>query len=88
MVVLAEALSPIGLAQASSQTLDLGLIGTDLTTQCDSTPPLLRPDQLPQPLIAESDHGKAHATKTTAGNGNSGVTAAAGRESVRGTTLS
>jgi hypothetical protein len=75
------------LAQASSQTVDLGLIGTDATIQCDSNPPLLKPDQLPQPLVAESDHGNAHATKTTAGSGNSGVVAVAGQESVRATTL-
>jgi hypothetical protein len=75
------------LAQASSQTADLGLIGTDATVQCDANPPLLKPDQLPQPLVAESDHGNAQATKTTAGSGNSGVVAVAGQESVRATTL-
>src|SRR4051794_23480600 len=73
------------LAQASSQTLDLGLIGTDLTIQCDSSPPLMKPDQLPQPLIAESDHGNAHASKNTVGSGRSGVVAAAGRETVTAT---
>jgi hypothetical protein len=73
------------LAQASSQTLDMGLIGTDLTIQCDSSPPLMRPDQLPQPLIAESDHGSSHATKNTVGGGRSGVVAAAGRETVTAT---
>jgi hypothetical protein len=74
------------LAQASSQTLDLGLIGTDATIQCDANPPLLRPDQLPQPLVAESDHGNSHATKSTAGSGRSGVVAVAGREVVDATT--
>jgi hypothetical protein len=74
------------LAQASSQTVDLGLIGTDATIQCDANPPLLRPNQLPQPLVAESDKGNAHATKSTAGTGKSGVVAVAGRERVDATT--
>lgn len=74
------------LAQASSQAIDLGVVGTTLTVQCDAAPPALKPEQLPQPLIAESDKGTSHATKTTAGTGRSGALAVAGREIVRATT--
>jgi hypothetical protein len=74
------------LAQASSQTLDLGVIGSTLTVQCDASPPAARPDQLPQPLVAESDRGNDHATKSTAGSGNGGLVAVTGREVVRATT--
>jgi hypothetical protein len=73
------------LAQASSQTLDLGVIGSTLTVQCDASPPAARPDQLPQPLVAESDRGNSHASKSTVGSGK-GLAAAAGREFVRATT--
>lgn len=75
------------LAQASSQTLNLGVIGTTLTTQCDASPPAATPDQLPQPLIAESNHGTSHSTKSTAGTGKSGALAVAGRETVTATTM-
>lgn len=75
------------LAQASSQTLNLGVIGTTLTTQCDAAPPTLTPDQLPQALIAESNHGTSRSTKTTAGAGKSGALAVAGRETVSATTM-
>jgi hypothetical protein len=74
------------LAQASSQTINLGVIGTTLTTQCDASPPTLTPDQLPKPLIAESDHGNSHATTSTAGTSKSGLLAVAGREVVRAKT--
>jgi hypothetical protein len=74
------------LAQASSQAIDLGLIGDTLTVQCDAQPPAARPDQLPQPLVAESDHGNAHATKDTAGSGNGGFGAVIGHEAVSATT--
>ncbi|MBV9486163.1 MAG: hypothetical protein JO246_08925 [Frankiaceae bacterium] len=72
------------LAQASSQRLNLGVIGSTLTVACDSSPPAARPDQLPQPLVAESDKGNSHASESTAGSGkNSGLSAVAGRETVR-----
>jgi hypothetical protein len=74
------------LAQASSQAVNLGVIGTSMTVQCDSTPPLAKPSQLPQPLVAESTHGNQQATKDTAGSGKSGLTAVAGREHVAVTT--
>jgi hypothetical protein len=74
------------LAQASSQTLNLGVIGTTLTTQCDASPPTATPDQLPQPLIAESDHGPKRSTQSTAGTSKSGALAVAGRERVSATT--
>lgn len=70
------------LAQASSQAINLGIVGTTLTVQCDATPPALKPNQLPQPLVAESTHGNAHATKNTAGQGSAGVVAVAGHEDV------
>jgi hypothetical protein len=42
--------------QASAKNLDLGALGTDLTgPQCDGSNPQVQADQLPQPLIAESD---------------------------------
>jgi hypothetical protein len=75
------------LAQASSQAIDLGVVGTTLTVQCDSSAPLLKPSQLPQPLIAESTNGNAHATKSMAGQGSSGFAATSGQESVAVTTL-
>ncbi len=75
------------LAQASSQTLNLGVVGTTLTTQCDSTPPLFKANQLPQPLVAESTHGNAHAEKNTAGQGAKGLIAVAGHEAVIAKTI-
>jgi hypothetical protein len=70
------------LAQASSQTLNLGLIGSSLTVQCSALPAPLQPSQLPQPLSAESASGPSHAQLVTAGPNSTGLTAAAGRESV------
>jgi hypothetical protein len=70
------------LAQASSQAVNLGIVGTTLTVQCDKTPPTLKASQLPQPLIAESVHGDSHAVKNTAGQGSSGVVAVSGHEEV------
>jgi hypothetical protein len=57
------------LAQASSQAISLGIVGTTLTTACGANKPTLSPSQLPQPLIAESTKGSAQSTKTTAGDG-------------------
>jgi hypothetical protein len=74
------------LAQASSQAIDLGVIGTTLTVSCDSTPPAVKPSQLPQPLVAESTDGNAHATKNTAGQGSAGFAAVAGHEAVEALT--
>lgn len=74
------------LAQASSQSLNMGLIGTSLTTQqCNGDAPPLKPDQLPQPLVAESDHGSQKRTATAGPASSSGVLAASGRESVAAT---
>lgn len=73
------------LAQASSQYLNLGLIGSSLTVQCSSLPAPLKPSQLPQPLTAESASGPDHAVKTTAGPDAGNMSASAGRESVSAT---
>jgi hypothetical protein len=71
------------LAQARSQSVDFGLIGTSLTTQqCDGSDPTLDRDQLPQPLIAESDKGNAHKTADTAGTAQHGVLAVGGHMTV------
>ena len=53
-------------AQASSQTIDMGLLGTLLTAaHCDGSPSFLKPDQIPTPTRADSrdpgaDQGKTH----------------------------
>lgn len=71
------------LAQARSQSVDFGLIGTSLTTQqCDGSDPTINRDQLPQPLIAESDKGNAHKTADTAGTAQHGVLAVGGHMTV------
>lgn len=70
------------LAQASSQTLNLGLIGSSLTVQCSALPAPLKPDQLPQPLSAESADGATHAQLLTAGQSSGSTILAAGREVV------
>jgi hypothetical protein len=70
------------LAQASSQAIDLGLIGSTLTVQCSSLPPPAKPGQLPQPLVVESDGRPAHAVKSTAGPASGPATAATAREEV------
>lgn len=68
------------LAQAESQSLDLGLIGTSITTdQCDGSDPPVQRSQLPQPLIAESDHGDVSKTRNSTGVSRSGVLAVGGR---------
>lgn len=75
------------LAQASSQAINLGVVGTILTVQCDASPPILKPSELPQALIAESTHGNSHAEKNTAGQGSAGFAAVAGHESVEARTV-
>ena len=53
-------------AQAASQTIDMGLLGTLLTAQhCDGSQSSLKPDQIPQPTRVDSrdpgaDKGKSH----------------------------
>lgn len=75
------------LAQAESQVLDLGLIGTSLTAQgCDGSAPTVKSSQLPQPLIAESSDGNKTETHDEAGRSQSGVLAASGHEQVAVTT--
>lgn len=73
------------LAQASSQALDLGLIGNTLTVQCSSAPPPVRPGQLPKALSAESDTGPAHNERSFPGENGQLFTAATGREAVSAT---
>jgi hypothetical protein len=76
------------LAQAQSQTLDLGLIGTSLTAEgCDGSKPTVDRSQLPQPLVAESDHGNATKSADDQGITQSGLLAAAGHKTVSVTTL-
>jgi len=76
------------LAQAESQLLDLGLIGTSLTSeQCDGSKPTVNNDQLPQPLIVESDRGNQSKTHDYAGSSQGGLLAAGGHESVTATTV-
>jgi hypothetical protein len=71
------------LAQAKSQSVDFGLIGTSLTTQqCDGSDPTINGDQLPQPLIAESDKGDVHKSTDTAGTAQHGLLAVGGHLTV------
>ncbi len=73
------------LAQASSQALDLGLIGSSLTIQCGATPPALTPGQLPKPITAESNAGESEDTQNSGGASNQFATAVGGNEHVRAT---
>jgi hypothetical protein len=76
------------LAQASSSTLDLGLIGTSLTAEgCDGSPPPVKRSQLPQPLIAESDHGNTSKSADSVGQSSGGFLAAGGHQTVAVTTV-
>lgn len=76
------------LAQAESQSLDFGLIGTSLTAEgCDGSKPTISPDQMPQPLIAESDKGDSTKSADQAGLAQSGVLAVSGHETVSATTV-
>jgi hypothetical protein len=70
------------LAQASSQALDLGLIGSTLAIQCNAAPPILKAGQLPKPITAESDTGASSSGKDTAGPDGDTAAAATGQETV------
>ena len=73
------------LAQASSQALDLGLIGTSLTTQCSALPAPLTPDQLPKAIAAESNAGASETDTNLGGATNPFGTAVGGRAHVKAT---
>ncbi|HVS67544.1 MAG TPA: hypothetical protein VHE56_03245 [Mycobacteriales bacterium] len=73
------------LAQASSQALDLGLIGNSLTVQCGATPPTLTPGQLPKAITAESNAGESEDDRNSGGATNQFATAVAGDEHVKAT---
>lgn len=70
------------LAQASSQALDLGLVGSTLTVQCSSLPPPVSAGDLPKALTAESDTGAASVDKAAAGPDTKTAKVATGREAV------
>jgi len=59
-----------GLAKALSQTLNLGAIGTTLTSASCGKPPSVQGSQLPQPASAESSQGPPSQTLTSAGTFN------------------
>lgn len=73
------------LAQASSQALDLGLIGNSLTVQCSSLPPPLTAGQLPKPITAESDQGESEDDQNSGGVANEFFTTVVGNEHVSAT---
>ena len=73
------------LAQASSQALDLGLIGNSLTVQCGSTPPALTPGQLPKAITAESNAGASESDTNSGGAANQFATAVGGDSHVKAT---
>lgn len=76
------------LAQAEAQSLDVGLIGTSLTSQqCDGSAPTISRDQLPAPLIAESDHGDVTKSQDQTGVSQSGVMAVGGHMTVSAKTV-
>jgi hypothetical protein len=76
------------LGQAETNTLDLGLIGTALTSeQCDGSAPAVKREQLPQPLIVESDHGNASQSADQLGSTKGGLLAAGGHQVVTATTV-
>jgi hypothetical protein len=70
------------LAQASSQALNLGLIGSNLTVQCNALPPTLTAGELPKALSVESDSGAGSADQAAAGPNTKSARAATGREAV------
>jgi hypothetical protein len=70
------------LAQASSQALNLGLIGSSLTVQCNALPPTLTAGELPKPLSLESDSGVGTVDQAAAGPNTKAARAATGRETV------
>lgn len=52
------------LAQAESQPLDLGLVGSTLTAEsCSGGSPVVEPEQLPQPIRVDNRQGDAEATQ-------------------------
>ncbi|HWC36823.1 MAG TPA: hypothetical protein VG650_18600 [Mycobacteriales bacterium] len=73
------------LAQASSQALDLGLIGNSLTVQCSSLPAPLTPGQLPKAITAESNAGASETDTNSGGASNEFATADAGNAHVKAT---
>ncbi|HVV77461.1 MAG TPA: hypothetical protein VHC43_15655 [Mycobacteriales bacterium] len=73
------------LAQASSQALDLGLIGNSLTVQCSSLPPALTPGQLPKAITAESNNGRSESSTNAGGAANQFATAVGGNSHVKAT---
>ncbi|HEX3707152.1 MAG TPA: hypothetical protein VHV76_11020 [Mycobacteriales bacterium] len=70
------------LAQASSQALDLGVIGSTLAVQCSALPAPVTAGELPKALVAESDSGASRADKTAAGPDTDTLKVSTGRESV------
>ena len=58
-------------AKGQSQSLDLGSIGTSLTSSDCGKPPSLQPDQIPQPLIVETGQPGASAGVTQSDLGGS-----------------
>jgi hypothetical protein len=70
------------LAQASSQALNLGLIGSNLTVQCNALPPTLTAGELPKALSVESDNGVGSVDEAAAGPDTKSAKAATGRETV------
>ena len=71
------------LSQASGQILDLGVIGSTLTVQCGVTPPVLKPEQLPKAISAESNAGEVDTKESLGGADNQYATAALGKTHVR-----
>ncbi|HVB93442.1 MAG TPA: hypothetical protein VND67_03905 [Acidimicrobiales bacterium] len=67
------------LAKATSQTLNLGVIGTVLTTSSCNKPPAVAASQLPQPVALENNAAPPDRTMTVAGTFN-GSGAGAGVE--------
>lgn len=61
-----------GLAQALSETANLGLVGSSLTSEgCDGSDPTFTPDQLPQPTTVDNRKGDATAEDADFPIGNS-----------------
>jgi hypothetical protein len=73
------------LAQASAQAIDLGVIGSTLTIQCGATPPVLKPEQLPKPIVAESNAGADEDDENLGGAANQFATAVGGKSHVEAT---
>jgi hypothetical protein len=73
------------LAQASAQAIDLGVIGTTLTVQCGVTPPVLKPEQLPKPIVAESNAGADEDDDNLGGSATQFATAVGGKAHVKAT---